>query len=140
MGGGVGVSVGIGVGAGVGVGVAVGPGVGLRVGVGDGAGVGVTVGVDVGVMMGVGGLSVHAAVDAASAPKRNPYLREHIVSTNCVIFVRLVDLPGPDEDKEIYHRVILVQFCHAPAHPSGGGEGFTHAGRFTPPCLGGIST
>ena len=104
---GVGVTVGEGlsVGEGMGVGVAVGPGVGLRVGVGDGRGLGAAVGVDVGVVTGVGGLRVHPAMDNASAPRINTYLRDNIVLPNCASSVRPDNLAGADEDKQIYHRV-----------------------------------
>lgn len=120
---GVGVTVGEGlsVGEGMGVGVAVAPGVGLRegvgvivalrvglgVGVGDGGGVGVAVGV--GEVIGVGGLRVHPAMDNASAPRINAYLRDNIVLPNCASSVRPDNLDGADEDKQIYHRVISTQ-------------------------------
>ena len=107
---GTGVDVGIGVGSSVGVGVAVGPGVGLRVGVGDSVGVGVIVDVDVGVSMGVGGVSVHAAMDKASAPRRTPYLRENMVFPKCAAIAGTVNLPGGDNVYQIYHKELTVLF------------------------------
>ena len=110
---GTGVAVGKRVGAGVGVGVAVGPGVGLRVGVCDGARVGVAVGVDVGVSMGVGGLSVHAAMDTASAPRRTPYLKENMenmVFPECAMIAGTVNLACGDNVYQIYHKALTVLF------------------------------
>ena len=104
----VGISLEVGVGAGAGVGVAVGPGVGLRVGVGDGSGVGVTVGVDVGVRMGVGGLSVHAATQTTSAPRRSPYLRDNIVFPSCALSVLPAKLAGAANAYRIYHKALAI--------------------------------
>ena len=107
---GVGSSVGVEVAVSPGVGVAVGPGVGLRVGVGDSVGVGVIVDVDVGVSMGVGGVSVHAAMDKASAPRRTPYLRENMVFAKCAAIAGTVNLADGDNVYQIYHKALTVLF------------------------------